>query len=87
MHWSEKNTTGDRASEANGGHIGVACEQALSLRKWEPATIMGVIWSLAASRSREFLYVGGDCNTMQNSNKFKASSGFEEIRKFDVELN
>ena len=63
-----------------------------------PATIMGVIRSLAASRGLESrVAIGGDCQinkmlnklkSMQKSNKFKASlSSFEEIRMLDVKLN
>ena len=34
MHRSEKNMTGDRASEANGGHIGVACGNESLQQSW-----------------------------------------------------
>ena len=57
-----------------------------STRKWEPATILGVIRSLTASRGREFLLVEiviiykmqNKLKSMQKINKFKASlSSFE----------
>ena len=57
----------------------LACEQALPARKWRPATIVGVIRSLAASSGHKFLLVeNGDCQINKMQNKLKSMQKSEE---------